>query len=139
MTAGTLIDAGPLVAMLHADDQDHRVCVDTFKTIREPILTTWMPVTEAMYLLSFSHRAQESLLRMIQRRAVRILPIETTDLDCIAALMSKYRDLPMDFADATLVQVAHREKIQRIFTLDNKDFSVYRLPNGNTLEILPGY
>jgi predicted nucleic acid-binding protein len=47
------------------------------------------------------------------------------DLTEIKALMTKYRDLPMDFADATLVQIANREKISRIFTLDRRDFSVY--------------
>jgi len=139
LTAATLIDAGPLVAMLHADDQDHEICVETFKGLRGPVFTTWIPVTEAMYLLGFSPRAQESLLRMLRREAIRILPIDLVDLDPIARLMSKYRDLPMDFADATLVQVANREKIQRIFTLDNRDFSVYRLPNGNALEVIPGY
>lgn len=125
--------------MLHADDQDHAICVESFKCITGPVFTTWMPVTEAMYLLGFSPRAQESLLRMLQRQAIRILPIDLADLDPIAILMNKYKDLPMDFADATLVQVAHREQIQRIFTLDKKDFSVYRVPNGNALEIIPGY
>lgn len=140
MTAATLIDdAGPLVAMLHADDQDHEICVQTFKRLRGPVFTTWMPVTEAMYLLGFSTRAQESLLRMVRRQAIRILPIGLADIDPIAILMTKYTDLPMYFTDATPVQVAHRDKIQRVFTLDNKDFSIYRLPNGNALEVLPGY
>ena len=139
MTAGNLIDAGPIVAMLHADDQDHATCVETFKCITGPVFTTWMPVTEAMYLLGFSLRAQESLLRMLQRQAIRILPIDLADPDPIAILMNKYKDLPMDFPDATLVQVAHREQVQRIFTLDKNDFSIYRVPNGNALEILPGY
>jgi predicted nucleic acid-binding protein len=139
LKSGTLIDAGPLVAVLHADDQDHRSCVETFKQLPGPLLTTWMPVTEAMYLLGFSVRAQASLLQMIQRGAVRILPIDAADLGPIGRLMSKYRDLPMDFADATLVRVAEREKINRVFTLDNRDFSTYRLPDGRACTILPGF
>ena len=137
MTAATLIDAGPLVAILHRDDQDHGLCVDAFKTFNSPLLTTWMPVTEAMYLLSFSPRAQDALLEMIERRALQILPIGTDDLAEIKALMNKYRDLPMDFADATLVQIANREKIGRIFTLDRRDFSVYRLSDGRSFDIVP--
>ena len=70
MTAGTLIDAGPLVAILHRDDKDHSLCVDALETFREPLFSTWMPITEAMYLLNFSSRAQGALLEMIQRRAL---------------------------------------------------------------------
>jgi hypothetical protein len=44
-------------------------------------------------------------------------------------LMRKYRDLPMDLADAALVRVAEREKISRVFTIDRRDFEVYR-PRG---------
>jgi predicted nucleic acid-binding protein len=52
--------------------------------------------------------------------------------------MRKYRSLPMDFADATLVRVAEREGIRRIFTLDRRDFSVYRLgPRGGSFAIVP--
>jgi uncharacterized protein len=135
--AATLIDAGPLVAILHRDDQDHGLCVDAFKAFDSPLLTTWMPVTEAMYLLNFSARAQDALLEMIKRRALQILPIGVDDLTEIKVLMTKYRDLPMDFADATLVQVANREKISRIFTLDRRDFSVYRLSDGRSFDIVP--
>jgi predicted nucleic acid-binding protein len=42
-------------------------------------------------------------------------------------LMRKYADRPMDLADAALVRVAEREGIRKIFTIDRKDFSVYRL------------
>ena len=51
--------------------------------------------------------------------------------------MAKYRDLPMDFADATLVHIANREKIGRIFTLDRRDFSVYRLSEGRSFDTVP--
>lgn len=52
-------------------------------------------------------------------------------------LMEKYRDLPMDFADASLVRVAAREGIERIFTLDRRDFGLYRLPNRRRFQIFP--
>ena len=107
MTAGNLIDAGPIVAMLHADDQDHATCVETFKCITGPVFTTWMPVTEAMYLLGFSLRAQESLLRMLQRQAIRILPIDLADPDPIAILMNKYKDLPMHKPGRQALSFAH--------------------------------
>ena len=65
--AKVLIDAGPLVALLNKSDKDHLLCIDTLKSLREPLLTTWMPITEAMYLLGFSIAAQNALLEMIER------------------------------------------------------------------------
>lgn len=138
LRGGTLIDAGPLVALLHADDNDHARCVSALKDLRGPLYSTWMPVTEAMYLLNFSSNAQSALLQMLERQAVRILPIAPGDLAAIRASMIKYRDLPMDFADASLVHVAEREGCNRIFTLDARDFSVYRLSANKTFELIPG-
>jgi hypothetical protein len=80
-----------------------------------------------MYLLSFSSEAQDALLEMVERGAVRVLPIEETDIPRVRALIRKYRDRPMDLADATLVRVAERESIQQVFTLDRRDFTTYRV------------
>jgi hypothetical protein len=135
--ANLLVDAGPLVALLHKDDQDHARCVDVLKCLREPLLTTWIPITEAMYLLGFSMEAQYALLKMIERGMLQVLSLEVDDLPSIRKLMRKYADLPMDFADATLVQVAKREGIDQIFTLDQRDFTVYRLWRGKAFTILP--
>ena len=96
-----------------------------------------MPVTEAMHLLGFSASAQSALLDMVERGALKILEIGIDDLPQIRTLMSKYRDQPMDFADATLVHVARRETLHDIFTLDRRDFSVYRLKQNRSFTILP--
>jgi len=133
----TLIDAGPLVALLHQDDQDHALCVDALKRLQEPLLTTWMPVTEAMYLLGFSVAAQSALLEMIERGMLKILPLNTEDLPEVRQLIRQYADLPMDFADASLVQAAKRHSIDHIFTLDRRDFAVYRLARGKAFTIIP--
>jgi len=52
-------------------------------------------------------------------------------------LMQKYRDLPMDLADAALVRIAEREGIRRIFTLDRRDFALYRPTGVGRFEIIP--
>jgi hypothetical protein len=96
-----------------------------------------MPVTEAMYLLGFSVDAQCALLEMIERGMLQILSLEVEDFPGIRKLMRQYADLPMDFADATLVQVAKRHGIEQIFTLDRRDFSVYRLRRGKAFTIIP--
>ncbi len=137
MGRGVLIDAGPLIAILNGRDDHHARCVAALRELREPLLTTWMPITEAMYLLDFSSDAQGALLEMIDRRALEVLSLEPNDTKSVRLLMEKYRDLPMDFADATLVHVANREQIGKVFTVDRRDFSVYRLSDGRSLELIP--
>ena len=137
MPAGVLVDAGPLVAILSRRDRDHKTCVSVLKRMDQPLLTTWMPVTEAMYLLDFSISAQDALLEFIERGALRIRDISSRDLPAIQSLMKKYSDQPMDFADASLVHVAGREGLDEIFTLDRRDFGVYRIRKDRRFKILP--
>jgi predicted nucleic acid-binding protein len=47
-------------------------------------------------------------------------------LRSLLRLMSKYRDTPMDFPDATLVWTAEQTGIEQILTLDRRGFSTYR-------------
>ena len=82
----------------------------------EPLGTVWPAIAEAMHLLSFSWRAQDALWEMIQSGAVQILLLGIDDIPRMRELMHKYRDLPMDLADAGLVRVAERERLRRIFT-----------------------
>ena len=65
-----LVDAGPLVALVDADDQYHEQCVSTLKSLREPLATVWPPLTEAMYLLNDLPAAQEALWEMLVRKAL---------------------------------------------------------------------
>jgi hypothetical protein len=132
-----LVDAGPLVALIHADDRHHARCREALKTIREPLGTVWPAVTEAMYLLGFSSRAQDALWRLLERDAVKILSLDASDVPRMRELMRKYSDLPMDLADAALVRVAEREKIPRVFTIDRRDFELYRPRGLRRFAILP--
>ena len=132
-----LIDTGPLVALLHADDQNHAHCVKALRSLQEPFGTVWPVLTEAMYLLNFSWEAQAALWEMIVTESVTILPLDREDAPRMRELMRKYRDLPMDMADAALVRVAERENLRRIFSLDRRDFTVYRPQKLGRFSIIP--
>ncbi len=132
-----LVDAGPLVALIDGDDAFHAVCVKTSRSLRQPAVTVWPAFTEAMYLLRFSVDAQANLWELVESGALDFLPLDRSDAPRLRQLMEKYRDLPMDLADAALVRVAEREGIHRIFTLDRRHFTVYRLPGRTRLRILP--
>ena len=125
------------MALIHADDRHHAACRDALERIREPLATVWPVITEAMYLLDFSSQAQGALWRLLERDAVRILPLDAGDAPRLRELMRKYRDLPMDLADAALVRAAERERISRVFTIDRRDFEVYRPRGIRRFTILP--
>lgn len=132
-----LIDAGPLVALIHADDRHHKRCTDVLRNLNEPLATVWPAFTEAMYLLGFSWRAQDALWELIERDVVGFLALDDHDNRRARELMKKYRDLPMDLADAALVSVAERDRISRIFTLDRRDFQLYRPARMGRFQIVP--
>lgn len=132
-----LVDAGPLVAIVDADDQHHAECVAALGGLGEGLATVWPPIVEAMYMLADLPRARHALWEMLQRGAVRLLPLDITDAPRMRELMEKYADRPMDLADAALIRVAEREGIGKFFTVDRRDFSVYRLNNRTRPILLP--
>ena len=132
-----LVDAGPMVSLLNADDSRHEDCVRTLQSMREPLGTIWPAFTEAMHLLSPSWKAQDALWGRLASGVLVLLPLEAADHARMRALMEKYRDLPMDLADAALVRVAERERIAKIFTLDRRDFECYRPRGIGHLTIVP--
>lgn len=125
------------MALIHADDNHHVSCKEALKKIREPIGTVWPAITEAMYLLGFAWKAQDALWRLLGNGAIKILQLEAADLPRMRELMRKYSDLPMDLADAGLVRVAERERISRIFTVDRRDFELYRARRIRRFTVLP--
>ena len=132
-----LVDAGPLVALINARDRQHAICKAAFVRLRRPLVTVWPALTEAMYLLNFSWKAQAALFELVESEALGLLPLDQADASRMRELMEKYKDLPMDLADAALVRTAEREKIHRVFTLDRRDFQVYRPAGLRRFAIVP--
>ncbi len=132
-----LVDAGPLVALIDRSDAHHEACRQTLVSIRDPLATVWPAFTEAMYLLRSSARAQHALWDMINVGGVRLAELGHDDCPRMRELMWKYRDLPMDLADAAIVRIAERERVRRVFTTDRQDFEVYRPFRLGRFEILP--
>jgi len=134
-----LTDAGALVAIINQRDPDHSRCVRALESFTVPMLTTWPAFTEAMYLLGGASprwAGQEALWRLLHRGDVDLAELSKGSRHRVADLMHRYRDTPMDLADASLVVVAEDRGLARVFTLDNH-FKVYRLANRKTLTVLP--
>jgi uncharacterized protein len=133
-----LLDTGPFVALLNRDERQHRACVEVFSQCQEPLLTTEAVLTETLYLLSAYPGGQQRAIDLILRGAVVLVPASHDSLRRAAALMAKYHDLPMDYADATLVALAEELGCQRVFTLDRRGFSVYRTRSREAFAMVPG-
>lgn len=134
----TLVDAGPLVALIDRGESGHQRCVDTLAQLSGPLVTTWPAFTEAIYLLGSAGGwpAQDALWKLVDRGDLRLVDLDVSMRQRSRDLMAKYEDVPMDLADASLVALAESMKLSRVFSLDS-DFHIYRLKNRRTLEVLP--
>lgn len=131
-----LLDTGPLVALLDQDERFHESCVDFLKNFGGTFLSTEPVLTEALYLLGDSLISQKKCLEFVLE-AVQLVPTSADSLKRSLALMEKYQDTPMDFADATLVVLAEDTETGDIFTLDRRGFETYRWGRNKTFRIYP--
>jgi|SRR5579871_252188 len=132
-----LVDTGPLVAILSSTDQHHRACVDVLRALPAPLLTCWPVITEAAWLLRGHASAVGRLLLGIDGGFLALLPLAGDDAKSIADILSRYQEIRPQLADAALVHLATREEIETIFTLDRRDFSVYRSARRRRFQIVP--
>lgn len=132
-----LIDTGAILALLDRGDRWHSRCVEAFSGLRLPLATSAAVLTELFHLLD-TPRELSVAWRFLSSGSVTVLPIDDSDLPDLEALMIRYQDRPMDFADATLVQLARREGLVTVFTVDNDDFETYRIEGTRRFRIVPG-
>jgi len=132
-----LLDTGAFVSLLDKSERNHKRCVEFFKDFEGQLLTTEPVLTETLYLLSPSVKAQKAALEFILKGGAMLIPQSQESLSKVMALMEKYSDIPMDFADATLVVLAEDTGIREVFTLDKKGFNTYRIHGRKAFNIWP--
>lgn len=132
-----LLDTGAFVALLDKSENSHQKCVGFFKSFRGKILTTEPVLTETIYLLGPSVKAQKAVIEFILKGGAILFPQSKDSLSRASVLTEKYRDVPMDFADATLVCLAEQTGISEVFTLDIRGFSAYRFQGKKIFKIVP--
>lgn len=119
-----VLDAGPLIALFDGSDRHHAAAVDFIRRTREPLVTNAPVLAEACWMLDFSADAQLDCLRW-SSLTLRIDEETGKDLPRITAILDKYRDLPADFADASLVALCDRLNCHDVASVD-ADFTIYR-------------
>lgn len=137
MNGPILTDTGPIVAILSESDEHHNACIEQLQRIKGPILTCWPVVTEATWLLRVYPAAIARLLSSFNGRPFELVSLNVGDMPRIAAILTKYRDLGIQLADASLVHLANREGVETIFTLDRRDFAVLRRNHGKKFRLIP--
>jgi predicted nucleic acid-binding protein len=132
-----ILDTGPWVALIDRSESRHAECVQWLKNFSGRLYSTEAVLTEVLYLLNFSIIAQCAALDFVLESVVEIVPASTKSLKKTRSLMKKYADLPMDFADATIVCLATDTSMQNIVTFDKKDFAIYKLSKKKSFTIMP--
>ena len=125
-----LVDTGPLVALANARDRKHRLAAEFFAKYDGALVTTIAVVTEVCGLLP--RHLGTPFLRGIKGSLFALAHVPESELPALAALMEKYADRPMDFADASLLWLSDASGIRDIATLD-RDFDFYRTPRSRAL------
>ena len=132
-----LLDTGPFVALVDRSESAHDDCVAALESWTGPVVTTEAVLTETLYLVGPQWKAQKAVLEFILRGAFQLVPSSQASLRRVAALMERYRNIPMDFADATLVALGEELETDLVFTLDRRGFSIYRLGRRKAFQLIP--
>lgn len=124
MTRSAIADTGPLVAYLDRGEASHETVTARFKELEAPVLLCEPVLTEAMFLLRRSARAQDQLFGLLESGALRLAFALEPEREAVRALHRRYADVPMSLADACLVRMAELHDDHAVFTLD-AHFAVY--------------
>ena len=100
-------------------------------------MTTEAVITEATHLLGRGGAAPVRALEFVLAAGIPVVPLPVPTLRQVASLMRQYADVPMDFADATLVAVGDALGLSRVFTVDRRGFAAYRGARGLAFTLLP--
>lgn len=132
--ASIVVDAGPLIALFRKRDSHHSRVKRFLATNRALLVSTLPVITEVCHFLNAQGKV--ALLTWIGRGGLSLQAIGAHDFDEITALIERYADQDMDFADATLVWLAELINTLDIMTVDRKDFLVYRSPSGEAFNLV---
>lgn len=130
-----LLDTGPLVAYLNRHDRHHQWAVECWGALFDPLWTCDAVLSEAIFLLQSDGASAEPILRLIERRIIRLDFVVDDHRSDVFRLLRKYADQPMSLADACLVRMAELSDPCQVFTTD-KDFLVYRRKGRHVIPLL---
>ncbi len=120
-----LIDSGPLVAYYNKGDEWHITARKFFESFKGKLITSVAVATEVMWLINQDWRVQNEFLHDVQKELYFVENLVPSDFKYIAELNEKYRNVPGDFSDLTIVALSERLGLLNVVSLD-ADFDIYR-------------
>ena len=131
-----LLETGALVGLLDRSQSVHQACVDVYSTWQVAVVTTEAVLTESTHLLSAVRGGDAACIDLVLQGGIVLIPSSDVSLKRCRSLLEKYADLPIDFADATLIVAAEELNTDLVFTFDS-DFHIYRIGGRKRFRILP--
>jgi len=138
MAGELLLDTGALVSLLDRSQVDHRTCTRFFDSWNGAVVSSEAVLTEATHLLGRVRAGRARCIEFFLSGGAILVPPTLAALRRSRDLIEQYADLPMDYADATLVLLAEELETDLVFTTDRRDFSVYRIGGRKRFRIVPG-
>ena len=130
-----ILDTGPLIGYLNRRDQYHEWAIECWSAIADPLWTCEAVLSEAIFVLQAERASSDPILRLLERRIIRLDFVMDDHRSDVARLLRKYADRPMSLADACLVRMAELTDSCQVFTTD-KDFQVYRRKGRHVIPLL---
>jgi predicted nucleic acid-binding protein len=127
-----LADTGFLVALFHPADRLAPSARSYLRAHRHPLATVAPVIVETCFFLSSAEKAE--LLDWAQRGGVAVVETPVESYPEIASIIVRYADRNIDLADAALIWLANASGQRRVLTVDERDFSAYRLKQGRRFE-----
>jgi len=116
-----IADTGLLKAAIDGDDRDHLWAAAQFRE-HAPFHTCDAVLVELAFLLNTPIPGLQLMVR-----GDLILDFDlATEIGPVLDLLQKYRDRRMDLADACLVRMTELAGQSKVWTVDRRDFSIYR-------------
>ena len=137
MAGELLLDTGALVSLLDRSQSRHRELTEFFTGWRSAVVSTEAVLTESTHLLGRVPGGRKACLDFFLAGGATLVPSSTASLGRCRELIEKYADLPMDYADASLVALAEDLETDLVLTTDRRDFQIYRGSKRRPFQILP--
>lgn len=133
-----VLDTGPIVALLDADDPDHGRCVALANAYRDLVIPSTV-LTEVDYWVRkrLDTKAWQTFVEDVARGAYRLEPVTVADIVRAAELEARYDDLRLGLVDASVIAVCERLGEKKVATLDRRHFSIVRPLHCPALHLLP--
>ncbi|MBM2815820.1 MAG: PilT protein [Ignavibacteria bacterium] len=123
-----LVDTGAFIAFFDSSDNYHQWAINIFDTFsRNRVFTCEVVIAEVVYMLRkrINLYAADNFLNAIENGSIQIAFKLSDEVSRLRLLMERYKDVPMDLADACIVRMSELEEYYEIVTVD-RDFYIYR-------------